>query len=54
MRTLDSKDVVDEFENLIDELVDPVLLRHLSNAAILVPEKVWMEMQRKAGIVLEN
>ena len=36
MRTLDSKDVVDEFENLIDKLVDPVLLRHLSNAAILV------------------
>jgi hypothetical protein len=54
MRTLDSKDVVDEFENLIDELVDPVLLRNSSNAAILVPEKVWMEMQRKAGIVSDN
>ena len=54
MRTLDSKDVVDEFEKLIDELVDPVLLRHLSNAAILVPEKVWAEMQQKAGILLDS
>ena len=54
MRTLDSKDVANEFENLIDELVDPVLLRHLSNAAILVPEKVWMEIQRKVGIALDN
>ncbi len=54
MRTLDAKNVVDEFENLIDELVDPVLLKNSINAAILVPEKVWAEMQQKAGIVLDS
>ena len=54
MRTFDAKDVVDEFENLIDELVDPVLLRNSSNAAILVPKKVWAEMKQKAGIVLDS
>jgi len=54
MRALDSKDVVDDFEKLIDELVDPVLLKNSSNAAILVPEKIWTEMQQKAGILLDS
>ena len=54
MRAFDSKDVVDEFEKLIDELVDPVLLKNSSNVAILVPENVWAEMQQEAGIILDS
>ena len=54
MRALEAKDVVYEFENLIDELVEPILLKHSGYAAILVPEKVWVEMQQKAGIILDG
>ena len=54
MRALEAKDVVDEFEKLIDELVDPVLLKNSSNAAILVPEKAWAEMQQKIETISDS